>query len=403
MEGREFDLTVLGVTGFTGKLVVDYLDKLAGENKLVGVKICFAGRNDSAMLRVCNSLKHLAPSFCLADVTKETSVLDMALRTRVVLALVGPYEALGGEVVIKSCIQAGAHYVDVTGEGRWMESMKQKYHELAQKRGVCLVPFAGQDSVPADLTAWFTTSQLPEGDFAQSHATLQTLVQLPTTQGQLSNGTFKTLLSQPGWSFDLPVPKHDFSTKLTYGVQLVSGISPSLAAFPFLFFPDANVVRDSHLDQGLGGRFENNHLLVFPNRPAALVAKLAFGSLPYLLHLPYAKTLLGKLSDSGGKVFGPSSRHPNSTPANYVNYGVLKMYPLHSSPGTKPVETIVTRVDCDRDPYEVTAITCTQVALALLSPAITAKHKTGFQTPVSAVGGQELLERCFECIRVSKL
>lgn len=394
---REFDLTVLGVTGFTGKLVVDYLDKLAGQNRLSGVKICFAGRSDSAMLRVCNSLKHLAPSFCLADVSKEASVLDMALRTRVVLALVGPYEALGGEVVIKSCIQAGAHYVDVTGEGRWIDAMKQKYHDQAQKRGVCLVPFAGQDSVPADLTAWFTTSQLPEADFAQSHATLQTLVQLPTTHGQLSNGTFKTLLSQSGWSFDLPVPEHDFSTKLTNGVQLVTEVSPPLAAFPILFFPDAGVVRDSHLDQALGGRFENNHLLVFPNRAAALATKLAFGALPYLLHLPYARTMLGKLSESGGKVFGPSSP---SKSAQYVNYGVLHMYPLHSSSGAKPVETVVTRVDCDRDPYEVTAITCTQVALALLSPS---KQKAGFQTPVSAVGGQELLERCFECIRVSKL
>jgi short subunit dehydrogenase-like uncharacterized protein len=77
---------------------------------------------------------------------------------------------------------------------------------------------------------------------------------------------------------------------------------------------------------------------------------------------------------------------------------VLKLFPKHGN-GGDPLETIVTRISMDRDPYEVTAITCVQVALALAAKK-EASLVGGFQTPVSAVGGQEILERCFECFRV---
>ena len=39
---------------------------------------------------------------------------EVVKRTKVIIALVGPYAALGTEVV-QACVRNGTHYVDITG------------------------------------------------------------------------------------------------------------------------------------------------------------------------------------------------------------------------------------------------------------------------------------------------
>jgi short subunit dehydrogenase-like uncharacterized protein len=45
--------------------------------------------------------------------------------------------------VIRACIEAGAHYADITGEGSWVAQMKQQHGAAAKEAGVCLVNFCG--------------------------------------------------------------------------------------------------------------------------------------------------------------------------------------------------------------------------------------------------------------------
>ena len=119
--------------------------------------------------------------------------------------------------------------------------------------------------------------------------------------------------------------------------------------------------------------------------------------LPYIIKVPLILRMLRSLFSSGKAVRAPSSF------VQYSCFGVLQLFPIKSGTGQNPpVETIVTRVDMDRDPYEVTAICCTQIALALIDRDGDSRRdrRSGFQTPVNAIGGQEVLERCFECFRV---
>lgn len=312
--------------------------------------------------------------------------------------------------MIKACVSLGSHYVDITGEGQWIERMRAKYDDVAKRNDVILIPFAGQDCVPADLTAWFTMTQISKKELEESHAALQTFVKLPNGGG-ISNGTWNTMLgwAQAGQMIATSREIKPLSnTKLQDdAVVLVPEIPESMGG-PFAclttrMMPDPDVVfaSEDSSKKFKAGVFENVHGFVVPNRAAGYIAKFGIKALPYLVRIPFVLRALQSLTTSGEAMsLGAKAS------MEYSTFGVLKVFPLRGG-GNHAVETIVTRVICDRDPYEVTAVTCTQIALALLDEDIVANalraplnSGKGFQTPVSAIGGQELLERCFECVRV---
>lgn len=66
----------------------------------------------------------------------------------------GPYNILG-EPVVKACIDAGAHHVDITGEPQFIGNMLLKYNDLAKEKGVYIVYACGLESVPAELGVLF--------------------------------------------------------------------------------------------------------------------------------------------------------------------------------------------------------------------------------------------------------
>jgi saccharopine dehydrogenase-like NADP-dependent oxidoreductase len=72
------------------------------------------------------------PETILAEGGDPSSLRAMASRAIVVLNLVGPY-MLYGESVIEACVDAGCHYVDLTGEIRGVgKAATRKY-----KRHTC--------------------------------------------------------------------------------------------------------------------------------------------------------------------------------------------------------------------------------------------------------------------------
>lgn len=89
---RLFDLTIFGVTGYTGKLVAQYLETLLTSRRLDDkVRICFAGREEQ---RIQLLAKQLCPTlasklaFQFADISKPESIYKMASDTKVILTCV---------------------------------------------------------------------------------------------------------------------------------------------------------------------------------------------------------------------------------------------------------------------------------------------------------------------------
>jgi short subunit dehydrogenase-like uncharacterized protein len=67
-----------------------------------------------------------------------------------VLNLVGPYAPTGREVVA-ACIDAGAHYADLSGEMQFVRRVIGEFDEPARDAGVKVVQPVGFESIPPDL------------------------------------------------------------------------------------------------------------------------------------------------------------------------------------------------------------------------------------------------------------
>lgn len=81
----------------------------------------------------------------IADIHDDDSLKSMAEKTKCVINCCGPYRFLG-EAVVKACIAAGTHHVDVSGEPQYMEKVQLEQSEEAEKKGVYVVSACGKYS-----------------------------------------------------------------------------------------------------------------------------------------------------------------------------------------------------------------------------------------------------------------
>jgi len=166
------DIIVFGATGFTGQYVTKYIAK-NGEPKRSALKWGIAGRSKDKLQELIarlskelqKDLSHI--QIIEADVASEQSISQMCGETRVLINCVGPFQRWG-EVVVKSCIEKGTDYVDITGEPLFIDSMIYKYNAKAEEKGCTIVPSCGFDSVPADLGVLHATMQFKEPSLCYS-------------------------------------------------------------------------------------------------------------------------------------------------------------------------------------------------------------------------------------------
>jgi short subunit dehydrogenase-like uncharacterized protein len=142
---REFDIIVYGATGYTGRLVAEYLkDK-------TGLKWAMAGRSQTKLEEVRDLIGASKDTpLVVADADDPSTLEAMVKRTKVVLTTVGPYQ-LYGEPLLAACVDAGTDYTDLCGEPVWMRQMIDKYHESAKASGARITFSSGFDSIPFDL------------------------------------------------------------------------------------------------------------------------------------------------------------------------------------------------------------------------------------------------------------
>lgn len=57
--------------------------------------------------------------------------------------------------MVKACINAGTHHVDISGEVQFMEGMQLKYNDMAKEKGVYIISACGFDSIPAEMGVQF--------------------------------------------------------------------------------------------------------------------------------------------------------------------------------------------------------------------------------------------------------
>ena len=150
---KEFDIIVYGATGFTGRLVAEYLHQQYGVNG--EVKWAMAGRSMDKLVSVRDELGVGADiPLVVADAGDIETVKKMVASTSVVLTTVGPYQLYGNELV-EACALQGTDYVDLCGEPAWMHKMIAAHSAVAEKSGARIVFSCGFDSIPFDLGVFF--------------------------------------------------------------------------------------------------------------------------------------------------------------------------------------------------------------------------------------------------------
>jgi len=149
----KLDLVVFGATGFTGRLVAEYL--LAQYGAHGDVAWALAGRNLAKLAQVRQAIG--APDtlpLLAADATDAAALQQLCRGTRAVLSTVGPYQ-LHGEPLLQACVDAGCDYLDLCGEPAWMARMIRRHDAAARASGARIVFSCGFDSVPFDLGVRF--------------------------------------------------------------------------------------------------------------------------------------------------------------------------------------------------------------------------------------------------------
>ena len=148
-ETADIDILVYGATGFTGRLVAEYL--LACRKSDPSLRIGLGGRNASKLETVRSELGASSETpLLIADADDPEALAAMARRARVVISTTGPYQLYGSHLV-ETCAVSGVDYVDLCGEPAWMHRMIDAHHETARDSGARIVFSCGFDSIPFDL------------------------------------------------------------------------------------------------------------------------------------------------------------------------------------------------------------------------------------------------------------
>lgn len=160
---RDYEVVLWGATGFTGRLVADYLADRYGASDL---DWAIAGRDEERLAAV---REELAAEYGASDVDGDDPGNDLASldlltgdafdrgsldaiaeRTAVVCTTVGPYARYGSDLVA-ACVEHGTNYCDLSGEVHWMRRTIDEHHERARETGARIVHGCGFDSVPSDI------------------------------------------------------------------------------------------------------------------------------------------------------------------------------------------------------------------------------------------------------------
>ncbi|MFF4142024.1 saccharopine dehydrogenase family protein [Streptomyces sp. NPDC001698] len=156
---RPYDVVLFGATGFVGALTAEYLAAHAPE----GLRWAIAGRGEERLRELRERLRPGASVGVLrADAADPDSLRDLARQARVLATTVGPYAAVGEELVA-ACADSGTDYLDLCGEPEFVDLVYVRHDARARETGARLVHACGFDSIPPDLGVYFTVRQLPEG------------------------------------------------------------------------------------------------------------------------------------------------------------------------------------------------------------------------------------------------
>ena len=153
----KFDIVVYGATGFTGRLVAEYL--AAHYTGKDDPKWAMAGRSREKLAEVHDAIGAPADTaLIVADGGDAASLKAMVDQTRLVISTVGPYQLYGSDLVA-ACAASGTDYLDLCGEPLWMRKMIDAHEAAAKSSGARILFSCGFDSIPFELGVFYVEQE----------------------------------------------------------------------------------------------------------------------------------------------------------------------------------------------------------------------------------------------------
>jgi len=141
-------IVVYGASGYTGRLICEYLREY-------NVPFLAAGRDES---RLKSSMESHVAGIETADYEvvelghDPASLRELLSGASVVCNTVGPFRTHGPEVV-EACLATGTHYLDTTGEQDWLITCDEKYGAGFAEAGLLLAPGIAQMYTTGEIAA----------------------------------------------------------------------------------------------------------------------------------------------------------------------------------------------------------------------------------------------------------
>jgi short subunit dehydrogenase-like uncharacterized protein len=393
---REYDLILYGATGFTGKLVAEYLLEQYGAGE--DLSWAMAGRNLDKLEQVREALGSADIPLLTADSDDLDSLTELARQTRVICTTVGPY-ALYGSGLVEACVNEGTHYCDLTGETQWMHRMINAHQDAAEASGARIVHTCGFDSIPSDLGVLFLQNAMvvkhgvpachikyrvagASGTF--SGGTVASLINV--MEEATKDRGLRKLLADPYALNPKDAPRgndRNDQTKAIYDEDFERWTLPFVMAAI-----NTRVVRRSNalMDFRYGEDFRYDEAMLAPEGQGALASKLSAGAMT-------AGTAAMAISPfrALAKRFLPSPGEGPDRKTREKGYFDIRLYGIHPEDRDKDMQA---RVTGDRDPgYGSTSRMLAESALCLARDELSCGG--GFWTPASAMG-EALIERLEE-------
>ena len=289
---RPYDVVVFGATGFTGKLVAEYLSSVSRDK----VAWAIAGRSAEKLARVKTELGlGDEVGVIAADSGDPASLEAMADQARVVLTTVGPYQKYG-EPLVAACVATGTDYVDITGEPEFVNRMIERHDAAAREQGLRIVNCCGFDSIPHDLGAYMMAQEFPD----DASVVVEGFV---SASGKISGGTWQSAVNAMGRARQqLRGPKRPATdgrkvrglrTRARYEKAVKGWVAPMPTIDPQV------VLRSARALPVYGQGFRYGHYVRVGSFPNLVAMGVGVGTVFGLAQLPPTRKLLLKMRQSG--------------------------------------------------------------------------------------------------------
>ncbi|MBW0520524.1 hypothetical protein O181_060239 [Austropuccinia psidii MF-1] len=319
---RPVDIVVYGATGFTGKLVCEYLKQHYLDNSNENLQIAIGGRSKPKLEKVKSELELSDQvKIFVADSHDEDALNEMCKQSKAIVTLVGPY-ALYGDTLVEVCAKNGTHYFDLTGETVWAAHQIAKLDNQAKESKAIIIHSCGYDSVPSDLNVMLAVRELKE--ITGSDNQVGQVTSGARATGGVSGGTLASALNMYDAGIStLRKAMNCYLLSPVKGSQRTSSRSwitrePGLIGGFFIMGPhNGAVVRRSWglmeassqpevKAHGYGQKFAYDEYFITSGEISAFLLTLAFRFFGFMMLLSPVRSLLRSLGPQAGE--GPDEK-----------------------------------------------------------------------------------------------